>query len=154
MAVKALPYKSPVKRVQSSIQSELIMADFPYLSVMKKVLRIGVSIVWNLGHLGSLMQGKYYFQHFILLSISICRQCYTTIKNRVGKIAIVPLFSAITTAIANSNSGSGYRFSEKQQYVAVAAIDFRGKSLHKSDSGYRFSEKQRQRQRLSILRKQ
>ena len=33
--------------------------------------------------------------------------------NRVGKIAIAPLISAIATAITNSDSGSGYRFSEK-----------------------------------------
>ena len=37
----------------------------------------------------------------------------TTRTTRVGKIAIAPLISAIATTIANSDSGSGYQFSEK-----------------------------------------
>ena len=32
---------------------------------------------------------------------------------RVGKIAVAPLIFAIATTIANSDSGSDYRFSEK-----------------------------------------
>jgi hypothetical protein len=49
MAVKEQLYKSPVKKEQSSIWSEPIMADFPYPFVMRKALLIGVSIVWNHG---------------------------------------------------------------------------------------------------------
>ena len=48
-AVKEQLYKSPVKKEQSSIWSEPIMADFPYPFVMRKALLIGVSIVWNHG---------------------------------------------------------------------------------------------------------
>ena len=57
-AVKEQLYKSPVKKEQSSIWSEPIMADFPYPFVMRKALLIGVSIVWNHGLWESSMQGN------------------------------------------------------------------------------------------------
>ena len=47
MVVRAQPYKSIVKRAQSSIWSELIMADFLFPSAMKLGSQIGLSTVWN-----------------------------------------------------------------------------------------------------------